>query len=55
METVAANVNMLIGYNRSMTVALEKAENGSEVEDMYFVEKLAKSARLLGFELKELK
>lgn len=51
METVAANVQPLIIWNRSMAVALEKAENGSEVEDMYFIEKLRCSAALLGYSL----
>ncbi len=53
METIAANVNMLIGHNRSMAVALEKAENGSAVEDMYFIEKLRKTAKLLGYKLEK--
>lgn len=47
MYTVAANVNKLTEYNRSMAVALEKAESGSKVEDMYFIEKLEKTANLL--------
>ena len=49
METVAANVEKLIDWNRSMAVALERAENGSEVEDQYFIEKLRKSAAVLGY------
>lgn len=51
MRTVAANVQQLIGWNRSMAVALEKAENGSQVEDMFFIEKLEKTAKALGFVL----
>lgn len=51
METVAANVETLISHNRSMAIALDKAENGSQVEDMYFLEKLEKSAILLGYKL----
>ena len=51
METVAANVERLIDWNRSMAVALERAEKGSEVEDQYFLEKLSKSAGVLGYVL----
>ena len=49
--TVAANVDALIGFNRSMAVALDKAERGSSVEDMYFIEKLQKTAERLGYKL----
>ena len=49
METVAANVAQLIGWNRSMAVALERAENGCHAEDAYFIEKLRRSAGVLGF------
>lgn len=55
MNTVAANVDRLTEYNRSMAIALDKAENGSDAEDMYFTEKLAKTAKLLGYELKRIK
>ena len=48
---VAYNVQNLIGFNRSMAVALDKAENGSECEDMYFIEKLRKPAEALGYKL----
>ena len=51
MKTVAANVQNLIDWNRSMAVALERAENGSEAEDSYFIEKLRKSAAVLGYSL----
>ena len=51
MKTVAANVDRLIEHNRSMAVALERAENGSDVETMYFLERLEKSANLLGYKL----
>jgi len=51
METVAANVEKLIDWNRSMAVALERAEKGSEAEDSYFIEKLCKSAGVLGYVL----
>ena len=47
MNTVAANVDKLIEHNRSMAIALERAENGSAVEDMYFLEKLEKTANLV--------
>ena len=49
METVAGNVPLLTIWNRSMAVALEKAENGSMVEDIYFLEKLESSANALGY------
>lgn len=51
MKTVAANVQLLTSWNRSMAVALEKAERGSQAEDMYFIEKLEKTADALGFVL----
>lgn len=50
-ETVAYNVDSLISFNRSMAVALDKAENGSSCEDGYFIEKLRKTAESLGYEL----
>jgi hypothetical protein len=50
-RTVAANVAQLIGWNRSMAVALGKAERGSQAEDMYFIEKLERTAHALGFVL----
>lgn len=53
MKTVAANVQKLIDWNRSMAVALERAENGSEAEDSYFIEKLRKSAAVLGYSLND--
>ena len=52
MNTVAANVQQLEGWNRSMAGALERAANGSDAEDMYFIEKLEKTANAIGFELK---
>ena len=51
MDTVAANVDRLTEYNRSMAIALERAESGSAIEDMYFLEKLEKTANLLGYAL----
>lgn len=51
MRTVAANAKNLIGWNRSMAVALERAENGSQAEDGDFIEKLRKSAAVLGYSL----
>ena len=50
MRTVAANAHILIHYNRSMAVALEKAENGEYV-DLYYIENLRKSAAVLGYSL----
>lgn len=50
-KTVSCNVETLISLNRSMAVALDKAENGSCVEDMYFLEKLQKTAKQLGYTL----
>lgn len=54
-HTVATNVSRLIDFNRSMAVALKRAEKGSQAEDMYFIEKLEKSALLLGYRLKKIK
>lgn len=51
MRTVAANVQNLIGWNRSMAIALERAEKGSPNEDSYFIEKLCKTAAVLGYSL----
>lgn len=51
MRTVAANVYDLISLNRLMAVALNRAEKGSPDEDSYFIEKLCKSAKALGFVL----
>ena len=50
MRTVAANVQQLIRWNRSMAVALENAEDGSEA-DICFIEKLRQSAAVLGYSL----
>lgn len=55
MKTVAANVITLIGWNREMAVALEHAANGSNVQDTYFIEKLRKSAAVLGYSLRRAK
>lgn len=52
-QTVGANVEALIGFNRSMALALENAEDGSKVEDAYFIEKLKKTANRLGYDLIE--
>jgi hypothetical protein len=35
-----------------MGCALKKADDGSDVEDGYFVEKLEKTARRMGYDLK---
>lgn len=54
MYSVKANVSALIDFNRSMAVALDKAAYGSDAEDMYFLEKLGKTAARLGFRLEVL-
>jgi hypothetical protein len=41
----------LQSYLVSMRCALDKAENGSAVEDMYFLEKLEKAANRMGYDL----
>lgn len=51
MRTVAANVKDLIGWNRAMAVALDAVENGREVGDIFFIEKLRESAAVLGYSL----
>ncbi len=51
MSTVRANVDALSAYIKSMLCAVGKAERGSDVEDMYFVEKLEKTANRLGYDL----
>ncbi len=51
MSKVLLNIEALISFNRSMAIALEKAENGSRAEDGYFFEKLEKTADRLGFDL----
>ncbi|KKK58655.1 hypothetical protein LCGC14_3042250 [marine sediment metagenome] len=48
---VKANSGMLTVYIRSMQCAVDKAVRGSDVEDMYFVEKLEKMANRLGYDL----
>ena len=53
MKTVVANIDLLMCYSKSMAVALAKAKNGSQAEDMYFLEKLEKTAKLLGYTLTE--
>lgn len=50
-KTINYNVGALTDYNRSMRVALQKAYNGSTVEDDYFLEKLEKTANQLGYKL----
>lgn len=51
METVAANVEDLITWNRSMATVLDEAEAGNEPHDAYFIELLRRSAGVLGFVL----
>ncbi len=51
MSKVKANVTALSDYIQSMLCAVGKAERGSGVEDMYFVEKLEKIANRLGYDL----
>lgn len=51
MRTIVENVEILTNWNHSMAVALKKAGNGSNAEDMYFIEKLRNSAAVLGFSL----
>ena len=53
MSKVKDNVAYLKSMNQSMWCALLKAENGSTVEDGYFMEKLEKSASCMGYELKK--
>lgn len=50
---VLTNLTRLEAYLASMQCAINKAQNGSDVEDMYFLEKLTKMAHCLGFDLKE--
>lgn len=52
--TVATNVEALISYNRSMAIALERAEDDSPAEDAYFLEKLERSAIAIGYKLVEI-
>ncbi|KKN48404.1 hypothetical protein LCGC14_0653510 [marine sediment metagenome] len=51
MSTVRANVDVLSAYLQSMQCAIGKAKRGSDVEDMYFIEKLEKMANRLGYNL----
>ena len=53
MSKVKTNVVALSSYLRSMQRAVGKAERGSEVEDIYFVEKLERAADRLGYRLVE--
>lgn len=48
---VKENLVSLQLYHRSMTVALDKAERDSEVEDMYFLEKLIRTANCMGYKM----
>ena len=45
------NWNAIDSYLLSMRCACDKAERGSETEDMYFFEKLNKLANYLGYNL----
>ena len=51
MSTVKANVDALSAYIQSMLCAVGKAKKGSDCEDMYFIEKLEKTANRLGYNL----
>jgi len=51
MNKVKANVAALSSCLESMFCAVNKAKRGSDVEDMYFVEKLEKMANRLGYDL----
>ena len=51
IQKVKENKLMLDAYNKSMAVAIDKAMRGSDAEDMYFMEKLRKTAGLLGYKL----
>ena len=51
MSTVRANTTALSAFMRSMEYAILKAKNGSDAEDMYFIEKLEKIANRLGYDL----
>ncbi len=48
---VKQNQTALRGYIVSMQCAVDKATEGSDVEDMYFIEKLEKMANRLGYDL----
>ena len=48
---VKQNLDALEGLLTSMQTALQKARNGSDVEDMYFLEKFDKAAHLLSYKL----
>ena len=48
---VLENLTALQDYLCSMTCALDKAENGSPVEDSYFLEKLGRAANRMGYKL----
>jgi len=50
---VKENAVALRAYLQSMDYAISKAENGSEVEDGYFMEKLEKMADCFGYILIE--
>ena len=48
---VKDSVEQLKSFNASMKCAISKAENGSNAEDGYFMEKLEKTVNLMGFDL----
>lgn len=48
---VKENISYLSACIESMRCAVGKANNGSDVEDMYFIEKLEKMANRLGYDL----
>jgi hypothetical protein len=47
------NINALESYIASMNCAIEKAANGSKVENVYFLEKLEKMCNRLGYDMIE--
>ena len=51
MSKVKENRGRLSGYLASMRCAVDKAKNGSDAEDGYFLEKLEKAANCLGYGL----
>lgn len=51
MSKVRENLVALTTYIQAMNCALDKADAGSNCEDMYFTEKLEKMASRLGYNL----
>ena len=48
---ILKNIDYFKQLHTSMDCALHKAENGSPVEDGYYLEKLSKAAAVFGFKL----